>query len=336
MSYFEASGGGSVGNLDTYIITKDNNPLTFKKGRYRAFTVTTDPNMATVKKMIYTNHKCSNTKAGLTYETNEEPLNNEIIVNNKVVSSVKDTYHATPYYHFTCKHSKGYTVTDITTDFAQLRNHRYRGTCNECGAHRDYGAIGHDWDSKAEADRISELERQAASRGDGISHAYGFTYDSTHWGIDATYYERTSLPKDTVPVSEMVVNGKMVSTVQGGCYTTPYYQYTYTVNTTKSYVSRETKPSYNYISGAWSMVSKYYASEADYVKGNYYKADTHYVCGEYDVYPQGQYGYSTYTVSSNVTGYGTTVPNGATKKATYYLKTCGYANGQIIKATIVY
>lgn len=336
MSYFESGGGGSVGNLDTYVITKDNNPLTFKKGRYRAFTVTTDPNIAIVKKMIYTNHQCSNTKAGLTYETNEESLNNEIIVNNKVVSSVKDSYHTTPYYHFMCKNSKGYSVTDLGKSGGGYCNHRYRSVCNECGATKDYGAIGHDWERADEADKQSQYAREAAQRGDGISHLYGYTYDSTHWSIDTTYYERTSVPTSANQVNEMMINGKMVSTTKGGCYTTPYYKYTYTVKSTKSYVATDTRPSYNPSSGAWNMVRFYYASEDDYKKHNYYKADTLYGCGEYDQYPSGRYTYNTYTVNSSATGYGESVPSGATINNTYYLKTCGYSNGQTIKATIVY
>lgn len=336
MGYFEASGEGGVGNLSTYILTKDNNPLHFKKGKYKAFTVTTDPNLATINKMIYTNHQCSNTQAGLTYTTNEQYVGNESIVNGKIVSSVKDAYHTVPYYHFKCNHSKGITVTDITTDFTRTRNHRYRGTCKECGAFCDHGAIGHDWDSIVEADKQSEYAKQDAASGKGISHLYGYTYDSKHWGIDTTYYERTSLPTSAKQVNEKLVNGKMVSTTKGGCYTTPYYQYTYKTTTTRQYVATETRPSYNPSSGGWNMVRFYYANEQAYASHNYYKADTLYGCNEYDVYPSGTYTYGSTTVSTNSVGYGTTLPSGATLNATYYLKTCGYSNGQTIKATIMY
>lgn len=337
MAYYDNQGGGNYANNPSLVvITSNNNPMHFSKGYYKAFAVTTDPNIVSAKKMVYVHHQCSNTIAGATYTNDDAIMQNESIVNNKIVTEKKDNYHTIPYYHYQCTHSKGYTVTDITTDFARLRNHRYRGTCKECGAFCDHGAIGHDWDDIVEADKQSEYARQAAANGNGISHKYGYTYDSTHFGIDKTYYERSSLPSGVQQVDETIVNGKVVSTQKGGCYTTPYYQYTYTTTTSKQYVATETRPSYNPISGGWNMVRFYYASEKDYNSYNYYKADTLYACGEYDQYPQGRYTYGTTTVSTNSTGYGTSLPNGAKLKATYYLKTCGYSNGQTIKATIIY
>lgn len=108
MSYFESSGGGvPINNTDLIVLTKENTPMTFKAGYYRAFDLTTDVS-ALPKKIRYIHHQCSNSNTGLTFESDSfgtggaTAVTTERTVNGQLVSTKKGGCYQTPYYQYTC------------------------------------------------------------------------------------------------------------------------------------------------------------------------------------------------------------------------------------------
>ena len=67
--------------------------------------------------------------------------------------------------------------------------------------------------------------------------------------------------------------------------------------------------------------------------GNQTGATPLYGCNEYD---QSTTVVGKYTVNVTKTGYGVSVPTGGQITATYYLKTCGHSNGELLSVTITY
>ena len=145
---------------------------------------------------------------------------------------------------------------------------------------------------------------------------------------NATYTDDIIGTSNAASVNETTINGQIVATSQGGCYTTPYYKYTYSTKEEKEYVSSVTRPSYNPISGGWNMVTFTYDKN-----GNQTGATTLYACNEYD---QSTTVVGKYKVNVTKTGYGVSVPTGGQITATYYLKTCGHSNGELLSVTITY
>lgn len=145
---------------------------------------------------------------------------------------------------------------------------------------------------------------------------------------NVTYSDSSISSTGAAFVNETTINGQIVATSQGGCYTTPYYKYTYSTKEEKEYVSSVTRPSYNPITGGWNMVTFTYDKN-----GNQTGATTLYACNEYD---QSTTVVGKYTVNVTRTGYGVSVPTGGQITATYYLKTCGHSNGELLSVTITY
>lgn len=146
--------------------------------------------------------------------------------------------------------------------------------------------------------------------------------------VNATYNDSSIGKTGASAVNETTINGQTVSTTQGGCYTTPYYKYTYSTKEEKDYVSSVTRPSYNPISGGWNMVTFTYDKD-----GNQTGATTLYACNEYD---QSTTVVGKYTVNVTKTSYGTTTIAGSKVEGTWYLKTCGHTNGELLSVTITY
>lgn len=124
-----------------------------------------------------------------------------------------------------------------------------------------------------------------------------------------TYDDFLDNASNAKPVaSQQTVNGQIVSTVQGGCYTTPYYKYTVhhaAVNHPHNFVT---------------------VSEGSSV----YDRCTH--CGmTITAGTGGSWGGTCYTDPAyDSTHYGTNVASGGSLQATYYLKTCGHTNGEVL------
>lgn len=114
MSYYETGGGGGdrTPKLSdkTVILTKNNIPMRFEAGYYNEFTVTTDPTLVKIKKIVYKHHKCSNTQVNDTYEDNNIGTSgaptcpNITTVNSQTVSTVKGGCYQTPYYYYSIYH----------------------------------------------------------------------------------------------------------------------------------------------------------------------------------------------------------------------------------------
>lgn len=72
MSYYETGGGGGDKTPklsdETVILTKNNIPMRFEAGYYNEFTVTTDPTLVKIKKIVYKHHQHSASNANATYE----------------------------------------------------------------------------------------------------------------------------------------------------------------------------------------------------------------------------------------------------------------------------
>ena len=107
------------------------------------------------------------------------------------------------------------------------------------------------------------------------------------------------------------INGQTVATSKGGCYTIPYYYYSYTA-------SRQVANGYD------DCIVCKGSSVADSCTEGFTQKEN---CTPHTVYKT-EY-YTDYA-------YGATLPSGATIKQTYYTKGCGYTNGQILSATITY
>ena len=141
---------------------------------------------------------------------------------------------------------------------------------------------------------------------------------------DLTYVDNLTSAAGASPVSEITINGRNVATAKGGCYTTPYYKYTYTSTITYTYqVEDECKTSGCYCTGGWDAST--YTCAGGWNCENATKSCT--------------YKTVTGTKTETKTAYGTEAEMAANKGTaitTYYLKSCGYSNGQVLSATITY
>lgn len=148
-----------------------------------------------------------------------------------------------------------------------------------------------------------------------------------------TYTDAFSDKTGAATVNETTVNGVIVSTTQGGCYTTPYY-----------YVSRSTSKTGTCT--ATVHVDGPYGANNELTYRYWF---THSSCGEkytgghkdWHQANEGHYtGPGTYTHTYNYTEtsktYTTTLLDNDIVIATYYLKDCGYSNGEILSMTITY
>lgn len=138
---------------------------------------------------------------------------------------------------------------------------------------------------------------------------------------DVTYTDSTISSTNAAAVSETVVNGQKVSATQGGCYTTPYYVWTTTdtINVPAQY-------------GPHSFVTES-SGTAVY--------DRCSRCGMTITHGTGgSWGGNTckirdaYSYTDTKTHYSTTMPSAS--HSTYYLKTCGHSNGELLSVTITY
>ncbi len=127
--------------------------------------------------------------------------------------------------------------------------------------------------------------------------------------------------------SQTTVNGTTVSTIQGGCFTKPYYKYTvYHEGTSYSY---QTACNGYYIESGYasggdgSSYPVYKCSECSYSQvGGTWHGHTKTVSATTPAYTSTEYGYS--------------LPSNGTLVSTYYAKTCGYDNGALLSVTITY
>ena len=113
------------------------------------------------------------------------------------------------------------------------------------------------------------------------------------------------------PSGLTTVNGQTVSASKGGCYTTPYYYYSY---------RGETKTKIGYDD---CIVCKGSSVANSCTEGFTRKEN----CTPHDTYRTDYY---------TAYAYGATLPSGASIVTTYYTKGCGFTNGQIVSATITY
>ncbi len=114
------------------------------------------------------------------------------------------------------------------------------------------------------------------------------------------------------------VNNQSVSTVRGGCYTTPYYYYSYKY---KERVQTGTKQECD---ANWHGGCDIEIYEGDTCSGGWVFSNCRDV-PTYDDVERTGYAYGTSTSGDS--------PQIIT---TYYLKSCGYTNGQLLSATIIY
>ncbi len=115
------------------------------------------------------------------------------------------------------------------------------------------------------------------------------------------------------------VNGVTVSTVNGGCYTTPYYYYSYTYTEPVKTGQKEECDStwQGGCDGSWNR-------DTDTCSGGWVHSNCRMVDTYTDVQKTGYaYGASTSGTNPQII-------------ATYYTKSCGMENGQLLSATIVY
>ena len=134
----------------------------------------------------------------------------------------------------------------------------------------------------------------------------------------ATYTDDVIGTSNAASVNEITVNGKTVSTTQGGCYTTPYYKYRSTRTVGK------TLTGYTYGPDPWidQLVWTRDDGVVEYQGGgNWTKSSAPSI---------GTRGTSTVTGVA----YGTTYSG--TLLGTYYLKTCGHKNGELLSVTVTY
>ncbi len=139
---------------------------------------------------------------------------------------------------------------------------------------------------------------------------------------DVTYTDNTISTTNAAAVSETVINGQKVSTTQGGCYTTPYYVWTTTkavhvdaVYTTHSFTYQDTG------NGTGRTICTRCGMVIGTGTESTWGGNTCKVRDGYDT-----------TVSE--THYSTSMPSAA--HSTYYLKTCGHTNGELLSVTITY
>lgn len=135
-----------------------------------------------------------------------------------------------------------------------------------------------------------------------------------------TYDDDTFNTNGAKAVSNLVIkNGQTVSTTKGGCYQTPYYYYEYDVEHPaipsgyRMEVGIGCDPN-----GGTASLPIYECSKCHYRQyGGYWTHD----CGK-PAWIEHRGGYTTNKTSG--------------VKATYYLKSCPYSNGQTLSAEITY
>jgi hypothetical protein len=134
-----------------------------------------------------------------------------------------------------------------------------------------------------------------------------------------TYDDGTFNTNGAKAVSNLTVqNGQTVSTVKGGCYQTPYYKYTYTIDhpaESGGYCQQVGYGSRPDVGGSYPI---YECSKCHYrqVGGQW-----HHDCSK-PAWKEYRSGYTTNKTSG--------------VEATYYLKSCPYSNGQTLSAEITY
>lgn len=138
-----------------------------------------------------------------------------------------------------------------------------------------------------------------------------------------TYTDSSLSTSNAAAVStEIVVNGQTVSTVQGGCYTTPYYYC-----------------KIHYPGSSYSeYCDGYYIEDGKGSNPNSTAVLTWYKCSKCSYRQLGGTwnGHSrTVTTPAYDKNEYRDSPSG-TILATYYKKSCGYTNGTVVSATITY
>lgn len=146
-----------------------------------------------------------------------------------------------------------------------------------------------------------------------------------------TYTDDTFETKGATSVSNLkTVNNQTVSTTKGGCYTTPYYYYSVhhagarcTARCHAIEEGHESGRTYSDGRPIWAAASVCDAGHhfTDYGECKQYAGQVFGQC------PHRDPDYDTYHYSTTKTG---------NVRATYYLKSCGYNNGQPISAEITY
>lgn len=185
MGFYESGGGGvPLNSTKTILLTKENNPLTFKAGYYSAFDLTTDASNVGAKKIKYIHHQCSNSKQGATYEMDTfntggaTAVSTERVVNGQTVSTVRGGCYTTPYYQYTCSrqvpavygpHDFYWKVTGASSGVT---------TCRYCGMVIGSGTES-SWGGNTCLRRAAYTETWTA---------YGTTVGGT---VTATYYLKT-------------------------------------------------------------------------------------------------------------------------------------------------
>ncbi len=148
-----------------------------------------------------------------------------------------------------------------------------------------------------------------------------------------TYTDTTTSASGAASISEITVNGQTAATTQGGCFTTPYYHYTTTTTTacTKN-------GGYTY----YTVSDSSHTSSDGNCDAGYTCAARCNVCGgtgrshgNSPTYADAVNNVSHNSISTTITGY-TTDSSQSGIDETYYIKTCGYANGEVISVTITY
>lgn len=137
---------------------------------------------------------------------------------------------------------------------------------------------------------------------------------------DATYEDDTFSTNGapTCP-NTTTVNGQIVSTVKGGCYQTPYYKYSYSVNHPAVYTTHNFVTITNDAGGVVDRCTRC-GMVIGHNTGSSWGGNT---CKVRDAWTENASGYSTNRPSQGL-------------QATYYLKSCGKSNGQLISADIFY
>lgn len=139
--------------------------------------------------------------------------------------------------------------------------------------------------------------------------------------VDDTYTDSIIGTSGAKSVIETTVNGQTVSTTQGGCYTTPYY--VWTTSTVVDVPARYTTHNFVVTGSGTAVYCQCTRCGMTITKGT-----------------ESSWGGNTckvsdaYSYTSTQTHYSTTMPS--VSHSTYYLKTCGHNNGEILSATITY
>lgn len=150
---------------------------------------------------------------------------------------------------------------------------------------------------------------------------------------NVTYTDDIIGTSNAASVNEITVNGKTVSTIQGGCYTTPYYYVSRSITKTGTCTATvhvdgpygaNNELTYRYWFTHSSCGEKYTGGHKDWHQANE---------GRYT----GPTTYShTYSYTENAKIYTSEPLDTDTVLATYYLKSCGYYNGEVLSVTLTY